>query len=154
MYSKHEASLITQQFWTAFGKYMAPVLSAEGEKINWVNYKTGEKDIRFVMSADSKGARVCITLSHSDTGMQTLYFDKFLQFKKVLHKMLGEDWIWERLKMNQHGKMVSEIYTSLQEVNVLNKTDWPGIISFLKARVIALDVFWCEFKYAFERSAF
>src|SRR3954453_24092346 len=135
MYSKQEASLITHQFWTAFGKYMAPVLSAEGEKINWVNYKTGEKDIRFIMSADSKGARVCITLSHSDPAMQELYFGKFLQFKKVLHKVLGEDWIWERLKTNQHGKTISEIYTSLQQVNTLDKADWPVIISFLKTRM-------------------
>ncbi len=154
MYSKQEASLITQQFWTALGKYMAPVLSAEGEKINWVNYKTGEKDIRFIMSADNKGARVSITLSHNDPGMQKLYFDKFSQFKKALHERLGEDWIWERLKTNQHGKMISEIYTLLPQVNVLNKADWPGIISFLKARMIALDAFWCEFKYAFERPAF
>ena len=154
MYSKQEASLITQQFWTAFGKYMAPVLSAEGEKINWINYKTGEKGIRFTMRADSKGARVCITLSHSDLSMQKLYFGKFLQFKKVLHKVLGEDWTWERLKTNQHGKTISEIYTTLHQVNALNKADWPRIISFLKTRMIALDAFWCEFKYVFERSAF
>src|ERR1700712_2132335 len=113
MYSKQEASLITQQFWTAFGAYMAPVLSAEGEKINWVNYKTGQKDIRFVMSTDNKAARIAITLSHRDTDLQNLYFEKFLQFKKVLHKVLGEDWIWEPLKTDQHGKTVSEIHISL-----------------------------------------
>src|SRR4051812_48495199 len=110
MYSKQEASLITQQFWTAFGRYMAPVRSAEGEEINWVNYKTGEKDIRFIMSADNKGARICIAVLHKDPDVQKLYFDKFLQFKKVLHKMLGEDWTWEGLKTNQHGKTISEIY--------------------------------------------
>ena len=128
MYSKQKASLITQQFWTAFGKYMAPVLSAEGEEINWVNYKTGEKDIRFITSADNKGARVCITVSHRDPDLQKLYFGKFLQFKKALHKTLGEDWTWEQLKTNQHGKTISEIYISLQQVNVMNKADWPDII--------------------------
>jgi Domain of unknown function (DUF4268) len=154
MYTKQEAALLTQQFWTTFGLYMAPVLSAEGEKINWVNYKTGEKDIRFIMMADNKAAKISITLSHKDTRLQQLYFDKFLQLKKILHRFTNGDWQWDLLTLNLHGKPISSIYTILQYVNVLNKPDWPAIISFLKPRMIALDKFWCEYKYAFERTAF
>ena len=54
MYSKSEASQLKQEFWTSFGQYMSPVLSAEGEKLNWINYKTGEKDIFFKMKANNK----------------------------------------------------------------------------------------------------
>ncbi len=54
MFSKQDASKLKKEFWTAFGRYMKPVLSADGEKINWINYKTGEKDIVFKMDADSK----------------------------------------------------------------------------------------------------
>ena len=56
MYSRQEASILKQEFWTSFGLYMNPVLSSEGEKINWVNYKTGEKGIRFKMHADNRSA--------------------------------------------------------------------------------------------------
>ena len=150
MYSKQEASLLTRQFWTSFGRYIAPVVSADGERINWVNYKTGEKDIRFIMMADNKAAKISITLSHKDTALQQLYFDKFVQLKKILHKILGEQWLWCSLTTDQNGGIVSEIYSTLNNVNVLNKTDWPAIISFLKPRMIALDTFWCEYKYAFE----
>ncbi len=45
MFSKQEASQLRKDFWTAFGLYMRPIPSAEGDKINWINYKTGEKDI-------------------------------------------------------------------------------------------------------------
>ena len=41
MYSKQELSRIREEFWTSFGRYMQPILSADGEKVNWVNYKTG-----------------------------------------------------------------------------------------------------------------
>jgi hypothetical protein len=41
MYTKQEISKQKQAFWTAFGKYMKPVLSADGEEISWLNYKTG-----------------------------------------------------------------------------------------------------------------
>src|SRR6185295_71381 len=110
MYSKQEASLLTQQFWTTFGGYIAPVLSAEGERINWVNYKTGERDIRFIMSADTNAAKISITLSHKDTTLQQLYFDKFMQLKKILHQFTGEEWQWDSLTTGQHGKTISGIY--------------------------------------------
>src|SRR5665647_1620100 len=150
MYSKQEASLLTQQFWTSFGLYIAPVLSAEGERINWVNYKTGEKDIRFIMMVDNKAAKISIILSHKDTALQKLCFDKFVQLKKIFHQITGEEWQWQSLITDQYGKTISEIYTTLHHVNILNKPDWPAIISFLKPRMIALDTFWCEYKYAFE----
>jgi hypothetical protein len=152
MYSKQEASILTQQFWTSFGQYIAPVLSAEGEKINWVNYKTGEKGIRFIMVADYSTAKIAITLSHKDAGIQQLYFDKFLRLKKIFHQKIGEEWQWRELNTDEQGKPFSEIYTLLPNVSVLNKQDWPAIISFFKPRMIALDIFWSEFKYAFEGS--
>ncbi len=58
MYSKQEAANLKREFWTVFGQYMRPVLSADGEQINWVNYKTGEKHVFFKCEADSKAARV------------------------------------------------------------------------------------------------
>jgi hypothetical protein len=33
MYTKQETSKQRQEFWTAFGRYMKPVLSADGEEI-------------------------------------------------------------------------------------------------------------------------
>lgn len=129
---------------------MAPILSSEGERINWVNYKTGEKDIRFGMLADTSIAKISISLSHKDIVLQELYFDKFTQLKRILQQFTGEEWIWQLHNINQHGKTISEIYTTLLTVNILHQPDWPGIISFLKPRIIALDAFWCENKYAFE----
>ncbi|TVP42967.1 MAG: DUF4268 domain-containing protein, partial [Mongoliibacter sp.] len=38
----------------------------------------------------------------------------------------------------------------LADVNVMEKDDWPAIISFLKPRIIALDAFWSNIKPAFE----
>ncbi|WP_442587339.1 DUF4268 domain-containing protein [Pedobacter sp. AW31-3R] len=54
MYSKDQASQLRQAFWTAFGQYITPHPSAEGIKINWVNYKTGIKYLHFKMHADTK----------------------------------------------------------------------------------------------------
>jgi hypothetical protein len=150
MYSKQEAVQLKQEFWTAFGQYMAPVLSAEGEKINWVNYKTGEKNIQFRMQADNKVASVAIELSHKDEGIQQLYFEQFGQLKAIFHNTVGSDWVWRQLAMDEHGRTVSRIFTEKQGVSIFKKEDWPELISFFKKRIKALDEFWSQVKYSFE----
>lgn len=139
-----------KEFWTALGQYMAPALSAEGEKRTWLNYKTGEKHIRFRMEADNKKATVAIELTHTDEGIRQLYFEQFLQFKKLLEEAAGEEWIWRLQCVDEWGKAVSLIYTEMENVSIFKKEDWPGLISFFKPRMMALDEFWSRVKYGFE----
>lgn len=150
MYSKQEAAQLKQQFWTAFGQYMRPVLSAGEEKINWVNYKTGEKDIYFRMHADNKKAFVAIELTHKDEGVQALYFEQFEQLKTLLHTTLQEEWTWRMHVSDEHGKAISRIYTELYNISIFKQEDWPQLISFFKPRIIALDEFWNTVKDMFE----
>ncbi len=74
MYTKQQASGLRQAFWTAFGQYMSPILSADGEKISWINYKTGMKDVFFKMNAANKFADIAIELTHADVEVQTIIF--------------------------------------------------------------------------------
>ena len=150
MYSKQEASQLRQEFWTAFGQYMSPVLSSEGEKINWINYKTGEKDIYFRMNADNKKASIGIELTHKDTGIQELYFEQFEQLKKLLENALEEKWIWHSHICDEHGKIISRIYTEISDVSVFKRENWAQLITFFKPRMMALDAFWSTAKYTFE----
>ena len=150
MYSKQEASQLRQEFWTAFGKYMSPVLSADGERLNWLNYKTGEKDIYFRMNADSKKASIGIELTHKDADLQALYFEQFQTLKTTLHKTLKEEWTWLLHTKDELGKTISRIYTEIENASIFKKEDWPQLISFFKPRIIALDEFWSNVKYSFE----
>jgi hypothetical protein len=150
MYSKQEASQLKQEFWTVFGQYMQPVLSAEGEKINWVNYKTGEKDIYFRMQADNQSASVVIEIRHKDALIQQLFFEQFISLRKIFNSLSEDEWTWSLHEKDEHGKMVSRIYKTLEPVNIYNKQDWPQLISFFKSRIIMLDQFWSEVKFSFE----
>lgn len=150
MYSKDEAAQLKSTFWTTFGQYMAPILSAEGEKVNWVNYKTGEKGVQFKMWADNKKAAIGIELSQSDKGIQELYFEQLVQLKNMLKETLEEEWIWVLHVNDEQGRTVSRIYTELPGVNIFKKEDWPAMISFFKPSLLALDQFWSSAKYAFE----
>lgn len=150
MYSRQEASQLKKEFWTAFGQYMAPVSSAEGGRINWMNYKTGEKHIYFRMHADTRSAVIAIELTHPDPEIQQIVYEHFEQQKRLLHDTLHEEWTWVLHTKDENGKTISKIYKDLSSVNVFNKEHWPVLISFFKPRIIALDEFWSMVKYSFE----
>jgi hypothetical protein len=150
MFTREEASRIREEFWTTFGRYMSPVPSAEGLKINWVNYHTGLKDVYFRMDTAHKSAAIAISIEHRDEGIQELYFEQFLEFKTLLHAMLEETWTWQIHAPLADGKVVSRIYKEIADVSIFNKNHWPDLISFFKPRIIALDSFWQDAKYSFE----
>jgi hypothetical protein len=150
MYSKQEASKIRQDFWTSFGHYMSPLLSSEGEKINWINYKTGEKNILFRMQADHRSANIAIVITHNHPGIRELYYAQLLELRKLLELEMAEPWTWAGETTDETGKTISRVYTELSPVNIFNRQDWPALISFFKPRLIALDAFWNQVKYAFD----
>lgn len=150
MYKKEEASLIRQAFWTALGQYLAPIPSAEGFKVNWLNYKTGFKDVYFRMQADNKKASIGIELTHKDIGIQELFFEQFAELKEVLHSTVEEEWQWQLYSTDENGKVISRIFKEISSVNIFNQEDWPALISFFKPRIIALDEFWSMAKYSFD----
>jgi hypothetical protein len=150
MYSKHQPALIRQQFWTSFGQYMRPIPSASGERINWVNYKTGTKFIRFSMHCSNGEAYIAIELTNPDTLVRHWQFDQLSQFKKQFQQLCGADWNWQKEVAGEDEKNSSTISASITNVHILNQSDWPQMISFFKERMIALDQFWSEYQFALQ----
>ena len=151
MYSREEASKIRKQFWTTFGQYLSPNMSAEGLKVNWINYKTGLKDVYFRMDAIKKEVSIAIELHHTDEGIRELFFEQFLELKTYFHSIMEEEWIWaETYTFQDNGKNVARIYKELHGYSVFNQNQWPEIIQFLKPRMIRLDEFWSDAKYTFD----
>ena len=150
MYTRQEASRIKQAFWTTYGQYMRPVPSASGEKVNWVNYKTGIKHIYFRMHADRKGAYIAIELTHPNLTIQQKQYDQLLQMRSLLKEQLNESWDWLPMTRDDYGKIISQVKKELPDVNIFNQDEWPELISFFKPRIIALDAFWSFARYSFE----
>jgi hypothetical protein len=149
MFKREEASNIRQEFWTTFGKYMSPIPSAEGIKINWINYRTTIKEVYFRMDVNHNKAVISITMEHHDPEIRELYFQQFQELKNLLHTTLQEEWEWQLQASLEEGKKISRISKTRSGVSVFNKEDWPELISFFKPRMIALDQFWENAKYSF-----
>lgn len=150
MYTKAEAARRRQAFWTAFGQYMGPVPNAEGELTNWINYRTRIKHVYFRMHADQRRATIGIELTHPDLVTRAIFYEQLLAMRAVLHEALGEEWQWEEDATDEHGRTLSRVWHELRPVNLFERDDWPQLISFFKSRLIALDAFWQDARYAFE----
>ncbi|MDA3614926.1 DUF4268 domain-containing protein [Polluticaenibacter yanchengensis] len=151
MYTKEEASVIRQAFWTAYGKYMQPIPSAVGEKVNWVNYKTGVKNVFFKLRAERKSAFIAIVISTKDPERKEALYHQFELMKPIFDEVMeGEEWEWLPEAIDESDTDIATIVFELEDVSVFRKSDWPDIISFLKERMIKLDRFWSETKDFFE----
>lgn len=150
MYSKAEAAAIKKEFWTSFGLYMKPVTNAEGELINWINYKTGVKHIYFRLDAGTKKAAVSIELTHPTATGRLIAFNKLRSVITVFSSMLSQHWNWQQNYFDEDGSTISKIFIELEGVNIFNKESWPAIISFFKEQMIKLDEFWSLVKVQFE----
>ncbi|RZJ77103.1 MAG: DUF4268 domain-containing protein [Flavobacterium sp.] len=151
MYSKEEASKLRQQFWITFGKYLKPIPSAEGLPINWVNYKTGVKNVFFKMDADQYKSVISINIQHQDATTREQFYDQFLALKNIFNDVVNEEWEWELNAVNEYGVPQAQISKSITNLSVFNQQHWPELISFLKPRIIALDEFWTDVKPIFEQ---
>lgn len=149
MYTKQEASFIRKKFWTSFGRYLQPIPNAEGEPVNWLNYKTGVKDIFFRMDVDNTTAQVAIEIKHTANSRENDFFNRLLSMRNMLEQAVGEGWHWESEAQDEFGVTFSRIGTRMSGVNIFRESDWPAIISFLKPRIVALDHFWLQVKDMF-----
>lgn len=144
MYSKEESARIKTDFWTAYGRYMSPVPSSEGEHINWINYRTGEKYIQFKTEIDNKIVTVAIVFNHPDKDVRALHFEQFEKLKNLFENEMNKEWTAIHLSNAIH------VSQSLEGCSIFNKEHWPQMISFLKENMMALDRYWNNAKYAFE----
>jgi len=150
MFSKEETNQIRTKFWTAFGQYMKLHLSSEDEAINWINYKTGIKDLYFKTDVTNKFAILKIEMNSKDLGLQSLMYDQFEEFQDMFQSYFEQEWIWFREQYDDSGRIFCSIELKLEGVSLFRENDWPTIITFLKTNLIQLDEFWNDVKDSFE----
>lgn len=141
MWSKEESRNRKKRFFTAFGVYMKKHKDEYGSRIRWVNYRTGVNAIKFRIEADNKNAFVCIDIINKDEGIREVFFEQFIEFKKVLNATMTE-LIWEPSMYLQNGEEISRIYTILEGKSINNEADWVDIFRFFEQNLIALHDFW------------
>ena len=102
MFNKHQAFEMRHRFWIVLGQYLAPIPAASGQKVNWINYKTGIKAIRLTMDALKKEAFVAIEIKVSGE-QRSVQYTRFKSFKKEF----PEQYIWKEDVQDEHADTLS-----------------------------------------------
>jgi len=141
MWSKTEAKIRRVNFFTNFGIYMKKHIPKYGEKVRWVNYRTGLKSIRFKIEADKKSSSICIDIVSSDSGVREVFFEQFEELKILLSKKMDR-LIWEKNYRIDSGVYISRIYTELIGPSINEESQWGDIYLFFEKNLVALHEFW------------
>lgn len=151
MYGKEEAYELRKLFWTSFGKFMKKNRSADYSKVNWMNYKTGVKDLYFRLEADKRTARICVDLQMNDEDIREIYYSQFKEVKTVFQDMTSAEWHWQEEYTNEYNVTLSRVSIEIDKVNMYDKNTWQTIFDFYKKYLIGMDEFWVEFKDLFKQ---
>ena len=141
MWSKEEARNRNIRFYTNFGVYMKKHAGEYGEKIRWVNYRTGVNSIRFKIEAFKNTSRVCIDIVNKDEGVREIFFEQFEEFKTLLSNSMDKlDWVKEyRVDTEIY---ITRIYAELKGPSINKESDWGEIYKFFEKNILALHEFW------------
>ena len=112
-----------------------------GEKIRWVNYRTGLNSVRFKIEANKKSSSICIDIISSDEGVREVFFEQFEEFKILLSKKM-DTLNWEKKYRIDSGVYISRIYTELIGPSINKESEWGDIYRFFEKNLIALHDFW------------
>ena len=145
MYSKEETKKLKRDFWTSFGLYMKKYNIRLGKKINWVNYNTKIKDVYFRLNVTNKKATFYIEIQHKDLDIREIYYEQFLELRKVLEDNFDAPLTWESLTTNDFDLIVSRIGLEKNEVNIFDKNTWKEAFTFLEKNIVAAHHFWEDF---------
>ena len=145
MFSKEERREANRKFWIQTGVYLGRNRSASGKKVKWVGYKTGLKDVYLRLEADHQCAKICIDLQHRDDGIRQLFFDQFVELKRVFTDSVGE-FVWvENFYKEDIQKEISRIYIQENDINMYEQKDWKAFYLFFEKYLVGFDEFWVEF---------
>lgn len=139
MYSKQDAARIRQEFWTSLGKYMQPIPDHEFQAINWINYRTGKKAFSVRSNSQGRLTTVMLEIVSTDELDRSYYFDILQQHRSFLEH--AEAWQWG-LDLKTDERSFAGLMRTLEGPSIMDRSQWPEIISFLKASLIELDAFW------------
>lgn len=136
MFSREESKKIRQEFWTSFGKEYPR---------KWLLYNTKMKEIQLKFSFNRKFAQVSLDIADDDELIRAYYFEKLQSLEKILKAEYLPEAILEADYELPEGKVISRVYTEMENVSIHNKNDWPEVKQFLASRMDKLEEFFKDF---------
>jgi hypothetical protein len=133
MFSKNEAKLLRQEFWTSFGKSFPR---------EWILYNTNVKGLSFKFYFDTKTAYVALCMD-MDPAKQQAYWEQLLSHKTILETDFLPEVQFEKNFEVSEDKILSVAYVSTDcKVSIHNKSTWRIAMEFLNETMLKFEAFY------------
>ena len=137
MFSKNEAKLLRQEFWTSFGKSFPR---------EWILYNTNVKGLSFKFHFDTKTAYVVFCIDMDPTKHQN-YWNQLLSNKTILETDFLPDAKFEECFEVSDEKILSAVYVSIDsKVSIHNKSTWQAAMEFLNETMLKFESFYAIYE--------
>lgn len=146
MLSKLEQQEKNKAFWGGFKNRIKKHMSANGRRINWLNYPTQVKDLYVRLYADGNYCALNFDIQCKDEGVCSIVWEQMGELKKVLNDTMGEEGEWIEEMVTKDGVSLSRIIWKRDDLNYYNTSDIPEIYKFLEQKIRSFDVFYQEYK--------
>ena len=93
-----------------------------------------------------KYAQVSLDIIDEDELIRAYYFEKLESLKKILKEEYLPEAIYDDSYELPEGKIISRIYTQIDNVSIHKKSDWPQVKKFLAQNMIKLEEFFTDFQ--------
>jgi hypothetical protein len=146
MFSKEEAKALREEFWDTFKQMSVRRRSNKGFPGNWILTQTGIRALNLKFHVDRKVAQVGIDLETRNMDKRIELYEKLESLKKLLEKSMGSSMNWELDYIRENGKSVSRIYVQKEEVDIYQRSTWPGAHQFMYDNMLKLESFFNEYR--------
>jgi len=137
MFSKNEAKLLRQEFWTSFGKSFPR---------DWILYNTNVKGLSFKFHFDTETAYVAFCIDMNPARQQA-YWNQFLFHKTILETDFLPNVKFDECFEVSDKKILSAVYVSIDsKVSIHNKSTWREVMEFLNEIMIKFEAFYTEYE--------
>jgi len=146
MLSKEEQKQKNKEFWDGYKQFMRGVSSSNGRRMNWINYPTDVKDLYVRLEVSHKGCSVNFDIQPKDASVREVIWEQMGELRVVLEKAMNYETFWDERYFGPTNMESSRISWRNDELNYFKDEDIPKIYAFLKARLLAFDEFYQEYK--------
>ena len=140
MYSKEEKKKLTADFWELFKRRCAVHPDLQFKKKKWILHRTKIKGVALRFDIDRKSAKVILELHNRSERLRLKAFEVLERYKIVLEEGFENGLIWDfYYQRPDSGQEVCRIFTTLENVDLHRRNQWPDIYNFFIENMLKLE---------------
>ena len=140
MYSKEEIKKLHLDFWELFKQRCEVHPELKFKKKKFILHRTKIRGVAFRFEVGRKNAKVMIEIFHRNEDTRIKAFEIIERYKTHMEDGFENGLTWDYFYQREDsGQEVCRIYTTLDNVDIHRKNQWPDIYNFFIENMVRME---------------